>query len=128
MSHCSLHPSVKWVQSLISVFKVPSSSDTLLDMRPAKADVIVSWLERGKTLGRSLVHYGPAFGALELIGALRFLWGPQSLERGFSKAGLLLTIVGVGPVRGGEEGGVENRGRKTGDQSSRPRCLTHLLR
>lgn len=74
------------------------------------------------------MHYGPAFGALELIGALHFLWGPQSLERGFSKAGLLLTVVGVGPVRGGGEGGVENLGRKTGDQSSRPRCLTHWLR
>lgn len=50
------------------------------------------------------MHCGPAFGALELIGALHFLWGPQSLERGFSKAGLLLTIVGVGPVSiGGEE-------------------------
>ena len=37
--------------SLISISKVPSSSDTLLDMKPAKADVTVSWGGKGKDPG-----------------------------------------------------------------------------
>ena len=39
------------ITSLISISKVPSSSDTLLDMKPAKADVTVSWGGKGKDPG-----------------------------------------------------------------------------
>lgn len=61
-------------------------------------------VERGKVLARGLVYHGPALWALELTGTLNSLWGPQTLERDSSKAGLLLTqVVRRSPVLRVEE-------------------------
>lgn len=85
-------------------------------------------LERGKALARGLVHLGSACRALELTGALNFLWDHSHGERLLQGRAASQTIVGVSLVKrscGREEWRIWTGKLET---SFSPRCLTHLLR